>query len=338
LQLSRQLGLARESFFFNELAEQVKYRVKDDKENPQYIQFIPRVYYAYGNIEDGNKFIVMEDLSSNYIDSGILFGPGNPNNWTRNLTNKITEAYPPPSIAPTSFEVAKQTFLAIAKVHATFWKDGELLSDEYNWLRGSSWINGKDEASWNASQGLIQSMWSSMQSGIDTRINWDPLVKKIVESAMKGISWESQQTRLNASTNWCLCHGDFWPGNVMISKTNTHDLRLLDWEMTGLGSGPQDLGQYVLSNMDPEERRKGEFDLVKNYFNELVRLGVHDFSWEECWAEYKIGGLERWLWFLVYFCAQSGTLLSWAQFFHDQIKEFVHDHKIQPDDVTQPRP
>ena len=31
-------------------------------------------------------------------------------------------------------------------------------------------------------------------------------------------------------------------------------------------------------------------------------------------------------------------MVKWAQFFHDQIKEFVHDHKIGPENVTQPRP
>ncbi|MGK3753403.1 MAG: hypothetical protein ACI8RD_005710 [Bacillariaceae sp.] len=90
--------------------------------------------------------------------------------------------------------------------------------------------------------------------------------------------------------------------------------------------------------MDPCERRECEEKFISNYYSKLVRLGVQNLSWEECWREYTIGGLERWLWFLVYFCAQSGPMLKWAQFFHDQIKEFVHDHNIQPEDITQPRP
>ena len=52
-------------------------------------------------------------------------------------------------------------------------------------------------------------------------------------------------------------NGDCWPRNVMLSPNadiGQHQLRLLDWEMTGLGSGPQDLGQYVISNIDPTER------------------------------------------------------------------------------------
>lgn len=184
-------------------------------------------------------------------------------------------------------------------------------------------------------------MWANVKQEEDDEssqiIQWDPLVKEIVEKAMAGISWEAQVKRLNSTTHFCLVHGDFWPGNIMISKTDKRDLRILDWEMVGVGSGPQDLGQYILSNMDPLERQECEERLIRNYYEELVRMGISDFTWEECWTEYTIGGVERWLWFLVYFCAQK-PLLKWAQFFHDQIKAFVHDHDIQPKDITQPRP
>jgi hypothetical protein len=101
---------------------------------------IPKIYYATGDMIDGSKIVFMEDLSEGFIDSGILFGPGNPNNWKRDLQAKIDEAYPQSSSSfpPTSFEVANETFLAIAEIHATFWRDSELLDEKYSWLRGSS--------------------------------------------------------------------------------------------------------------------------------------------------------------------------------------------------------
>jgi hypothetical protein len=109
--------------------------------------------------------------------------------------------------------------------------------------------------------------------------------------------------------------------------------------MTGLGSGPQDLGQCILSNMDTNERRQCEEELIRNYYHELTaNCGVKDFTWEDCWKEYQVGGLERWLWFLVYFLGQEGPLLEWAQFFHNQIAAFLHDHKMDANDVIQPRP
>lgn len=340
---SRQLGLAREAIFYHQLASKIQLTTSSSDEKNA---CIPKIYYSYGDMASGSKFVVMENLSNGFVDSGILFGPGNPNNWNRDLKSQVEEAYPRTS-APSTYNVANQTFLAIANVHAKFWRDATLLQDEYDWLRCSSWINRKDEKSWRASQGLIQGFWGKYNINLkdgNNGIQWDPLVREIVEKAMQGISWESQQDRLNSNSQFTLVHGDFWPGNVMISTgANTencaNDIRLLDWEMVGLGSGPQDLGQYILSNMDPMERRECEKQLLQNYYQKLVSLGVTNFSWDECWLEYKIGGLERWLWFLVYFCGQEGdVMIKWTQFFHDQIREFVHDHKICPGDVTQPRP
>ena len=106
--------------------------------------------------------------------------------------------------------------------------------------------------------------------------------------------------------------------------------------MVGLGSPSQDLGQYVISNMNPKDRRECEVSLIGEYHAELVRHGVVGYSFDECWREYTIGGLERWLWFLAYFAGLDHA--GWAQFFHDQVLEFMRDHNLSAKDVTQTRP
>jgi len=330
--LSKRLGLAREALFYQHLAP----KVEDARSS-----FIPKIYYSYGDMESGAKAILIEDLSHGYLDSGVLFGPGNPSNWNRNLPEQIRQAYHETD-PPSPQQVAHVSFQAMSKVHATFWNDESLLALDF--LRGAAWMRGQQE-SWQASQNLILGMH---QKGIEDKIKWNPLVKETVDKAMGGISWQKHWGRLHPnlinSNNWChwtLVHGDFWPGNVLVSTKSVAELKVLDWEMVGIGSGPQDLGQYVLSNMSPEVRRECEEQLIRDYYKTLLEKGgtrIRGFSWEECWREYKLGGLERWLWFLVYFCGQEGPLLKWAQFFHDQIASFMQDHGIQPQEVTQPRP
>lgn len=235
LQLSRTLGLAREAIFYEKLAPKIKIpssKDRSDSSSEQTDPCIPKIYYSSGDMNDGSKIVVMEDLSDGFVDSGILFGPGNPNNWKRDLIKKIADAFPTSVL--TSFEVANQTFLAIANVHAAFWRDTTLLGED--WLRGSSWIRGQDEDAWWASQGMIRTQWKNYVSNYnDEGIRWDPLVWEIVDKAVKGISWELYRKRLNENANFCLVHGDFWPGNIMISKESngTQELRLLDWEMVG---------------------------------------------------------------------------------------------------------
>ena len=324
LALSKQLGLSREALFYRRYAEKL----------PQHST--PTIYYSYGDFNSGRKCVVMEDVKD-AIDSGVLFGPGNPNNWKRNLPEIAAEAGTPP---PTSREVALVTFREIAKIHATFWNAEELLTPDKTWLRGQEWLQGKGRESWEASQQLVQSFWKAYldaESSDKPIITWNANVRAAVEKAVSGISWEAQLTRLHPEGHWTLVHGDFWPGNVLWMTKQHNSIRFLDWEMVGLGSGPQDLGQYVISNMDPAERKECEKELVKAYFEELQQHNKSiDCTWEYCWQEYKVGGVERWLWFLVYFVGNG--MSDWAQYFHNQIHDFMNDHWLTANDITQPRP
>lgn len=320
--LSRQLGLAREGLFYQHLGSD--------------LDSLPRIYYSYGDAETGRKVVVMEDLSESTVDSSVFFGPGNPHNWSKDLVTLSAKG----GNAPMEI-VAETTFVSIAKVHARYWKSEALLNDKYAYLRGHAWLQGQGKESWEGAQGLARMFWKKHCDGEGTSIEWNPLVRETVEHAMEGISWEKQLERLRVGGHWTLVHGDFWPGNVLWTRpteSSSGSISLLDWEMVGLGSGPQDLGQYAISNMSPTERRACEERLLRRYHQTLVEEGV-DVTFEHCWTEYIVGGIERWLWFLVYFAGQpQGNLPGWAQFFHDQIAAFMLDHKIGTSHVTQPRP
>ena len=41
----------------------------------------------------------------------------------------------------------------------------------------------------------------------------------------------------------CVCHGDFWPGNVLVSEQGR--LSIVDWEMVRRGCGATDVGQFA---------------------------------------------------------------------------------------------
>ncbi len=257
---------------------------------------VPTVAYAEGDMETGDKRVIMEDLSS-YVDSGALFGPGNPNNWARDLRTFEERAG-----APSPAAVALATFRAYAQMHAKYWRDEKLLG--LPWLRGAEWARGQNRRAWEDSQGYAQRQWQRATESFGVREWFDPLVLAAVDKAVEGVSWERQQERLNPDSHWTLVHGDCWPGNVMWHREGR--VKLVDWEMAGVGSGAQDLGQYVVSNMTPAVRRECERRIVAEYFAELQACGVRDYSFEMCWREYTVGGVERWLWFLCYF---AGTLV-----------------------------
>ena len=55
----------------------------------------------------------------------------------------------------------------------------------------------------------------------------------------------------------CLCHGDFWPGNVLV-KTDPLRLTVVDWELTRRGNGATDVGQFAAESWLLDRFRGGK--------------------------------------------------------------------------------
>ncbi len=112
------------------------------------------------------------------------------------------------------------------------------------------------------------------------------------------------------------------------------------------GSGPQELGQFMISHCPPRERATIERAAVEAYFGELSSLNPlvltssssslsEPWTMDHCWAEYVNGGLGRWLFFLPY--DGWGAHHSVSQYFCDQVLAFIKDHNITPETVPMPR-
>jgi len=321
------LGLAREAFFFNELALALG-------------SMLPKAFYAHGDLASGTKVLLMEDLSD-MIPAGVFFGPGNPNNWQTDLSAACALAG-----NPTAEEITRKAFTLFAQLHAQYWGDQEALSKD--WLKGSKWFRGEGEATWQFSQNMASGAWAEMcgkeQAGT-LKVKLDPHAKACLNEAMKKISWDRFQADVK-DAHWTVVQGDCHPHNLLWPKSadSTHlQPRLIDFEMAGIGSGAQDLGQFLISHMEPELRRKCEAQLVTAYHEELqaklrarsLVAAADSYTFEQCWSEYVQGGAGRWSWFVPYLMKACPPPMG--QFFHDQYAAFVQDHIAEPSHIQQPR-
>lgn len=189
-------------------------------------------------------------------------------------------------------------------------------------------------------------MWSKTSVNIDAATNevvWDPLVLECINASFRKVDWGSFQARLK-NMHWTLTHSDFHPANCMWipgpSASDPGYLKLLDFEVVGFGSGPQDLAQFLISHMDPTLRKSCEEQLVREYYEELCQApavagAASKFTWESCWDEYVRGGSERWIWLLAILSVMCPPKLT--QYFHDQVASFLKDHGVTASSVDMPR-
>ena len=64
-----------------------------------------------------------------------------------------------------------------------------------------------------------------------------------------------------ATEDECVCHGDFWPGNVLVQPRESEEdvkLTVVDWEMTRRGTSATDVGQFAAEAFLLDRFRRGK--------------------------------------------------------------------------------
>mmetsp|Transcript_43589 Transcript_43589/g.115208 ORF Transcript_43589/g.115208 Transcript_43589/m.115208 type:complete len:616 (+) Transcript_43589:68-1915(+) len=316
LKRSALLGNAREAHFYRTLAPSLG------------AAGVPRAHLAMGSMSSGAMLVLMECLEG-AVPSGVYFGAGNPNNWGVEL---------PPTGAgtPTPEHLSLAAFKLYARLHGTHWRSQALLS--MSWLRGSDWAQGDGEQTWRAAMRMASDAWAELSAARrdgTSGVAWDPHVVACLDASFAKAKWDSFLEE-QAKRPLSLVHGDCHPHNVLLLGER---LCLVDFEMVGVGSPAQELGQFLISHMEPDRRRAVERGLVEAYHTELVSTlrarGITDaYSFDACWSEYVAGGAGRWAWFVPYLAKAMPPL---GQFFHDQLAAFLHDHIPDPSQAPIPR-
>ena len=290
--------------------------------------------------KSGEMLCFLENLEG-AVPAGVFFGAGNPNNW--GVKDKLPEMCAGNPSGPE--ELSTEAFGLYARLHGNTWRSAGLL--EKSWLRGAEWYGGKARDTWEASQRRAAEAWRAemelLKEGKPS-IAWDDHLIACLEASFSKVSWDSFQNELQGDTPqpFSLVHGDAHPHNALLTKEEQKIL-LIDFEMVGLGSPAQELGQWTISHLEPAARRACERGLVSNYHSELVSVlqetgkaeEAAAFPLEACWEEYVAGGAGRWAWFVPVLIRLCGPAMG--QFFHDQLAAFLHDLVQDPSRCPMPR-
>ena len=95
--------------------------------------------------------------------------------------------------------------------------------------------------------------------------------------------------RMADGHNLTLVHNDPHIGNFLYPKDPKKDtLRIIDWKSLEVNTGPDVLAHMMGVFWFPERRARMEQAILLRYHNRLLEFGVRDYSWEDCWYDYRL--------------------------------------------------
>ena len=81
--------------------------------------------------------------------------------------------------------------------------------------------------------------------------------------------------------------GDYRQDNLLY-LSDSDDTKGMDWQISGKGKGIFDVTYFMCQSLPSEVRREVETDMLRMYVARLAEAGVPDYSFEQCWHDYRV--------------------------------------------------
>jgi len=211
---------------------------------------VPYCYLAQQNEDRSQSIFLLEDLSDTHFQT----------EWP----------------IPPSLELCEMAIDCLASFHAFWWSDFRLETDfREKVTKGNYWTGRLNEA--------IDKLPAFLDF-IGDRLSPDR--KGIYEKVLASSNhhWMPDSTR-NAKT---FLHGDIHFWNFLFPKDpSKNEIKIFDWNSWDIGKGTNDLAYMMGLHWYPDLRQTREQVLLRRYHDNLLEQGVSDYSWDDCWLDYR---------------------------------------------------
>ncbi len=167
-----------------------------------------------------------------------------------------------------------------AQHHAQWWDDALLNAIDYLIFENivdPEWIETSQE--W----------WSHFEDKITTLLPDCFIPASFLELGRIAMRQQQKLVDQTAQSPFTLIHKDTHVDNLMFANTpDDPPLAVIDWQICGSGVGVSDIAYFLISSMSVKTRREHEDELLQIYHATLVKQGVVDYGFEQCWRDYRL--------------------------------------------------
>ena len=186
---------------------------------------------------------------------------------------------------------AEQVVTQLAGFHAMWW--GKAETDEL------AWIPKPDGPVWQMAPATLQGFWAAYQENFGHVLT--PELTATIENIWANMDWVFKRFAAPPVT---VLHGDYRLDNMFFPGRQGDPVTIIDFQLMARARGPYDLAYFTSQSLGIEQRRATEQDLLRRYHDTLVEAGVRDYSFDDCFEDYRLAIL----WCAIYPIGMGGGL------------------------------
>ncbi|UCC17643.1 MAG: phosphotransferase [Dehalococcoidales bacterium] len=133
----------------------------------------------------------------------------------------------------------------------------------------------------------------------------------------------SLMERVARGKDLTLIHGDSDLSNVLLPHDpDTDKALIIDWQLWGISFAAEDLAHLIALFWEREHRQRMEKHLLKRYHRGLIRHGVKNYEWIDCWNDYRLAVILRVLFMPMWFWRNGAPASMWERSFMRAMQAF----------------
>jgi hypothetical protein len=179
-------------------------------------------------------------------------------------------------LAGCSAQIARAAVLELVGLHAPSWGAAA--------FRGLEWLGEPTPDTTAMIRGLYQATLAGFVARYGPRLRADEIA--IIEQ----VATSSGPPFVVPPEPLALVHVDYRLDNMLIdAASDPPRVTVVDWQSITLGNPLSDVAYFLGAGLVPEERRRVEEGIVREYHAALGAAGVAGYPWERCWEDYRRG-------------------------------------------------
>jgi hypothetical protein len=194
--------------------------------------------------------------------------------WFTLVLEDMAPAVQGDQLAGCSVDEAALALQQLANLHAPRWGDRTLA--DLPWLHRSTPERVKLGAEMIA--GLLHGFIGRYADQLDRELIClgERLIPKIE-------GWMTDQPQ-----PWTVQHGDYRLDNMLFGGLDSRcPLAVVDWQTATYGPPLVDASYFLGAGLVEKDRRTHEQALLREYHHALTAAGIEDYTWSQCWSDYR---------------------------------------------------